>query len=69
MELESFSNKDNTIESSVHVNVLNNNVELHINKYYKTRDASNYTYNLMFFALHDIFIMINPETGIPTVEL
>ena len=63
VELESFSNKDDTIESGA--NVLNNNVELRIN--YKAADA-NFTYNLIFFALHDIFIVIDPETGITTVE-
>jgi len=63
VELESFSNKDDTIESGA--NVLNNNVELQIN--YKQADATN-TYNLLFFALHDIFIVIDPETGITTVE-
>jgi len=63
VELESFSNKDDTIESGA--NVLNNNVELRIN--YKATDATN-TYNLVFFALHDIFIVIDPETGITTVE-
>ena len=63
VELESFSNKDDTIESGA--NVLNNNVELRIN--YKQADATN-AYNLVFFALHDIFIVIDPETGITTVE-
>ena len=63
VELESFSNKDDTIESGA--NVLNNNVELRIN-YAST--AASYTYNLVFFALHDIFIVIDPETGITTVE-
>ena len=63
VELESFSNKGDTIESGA--NVLNNNVELRIN--YKQADATN-AYNLVFFALHDIFIVIDPETGITTVE-
>ena len=63
VELESFSNKDDTIESGA--NVLNNNVELRIN--YKQVDANN-AYNLLFFARHDIFIVIDPETGITTVE-
>ena len=64
VELESFSNKDDTIESGA--NVLNNNVELRIN-YAST--AASYTYNLVFFALHDIFIVIDPETGITTVKV
>ena len=63
VELESFSNKDDTIESGAIV--LNNNVKLCIN--YKQANATN-TYNLVFFALHDIFIGIDPETGITTVE-
>ena len=63
VELESFSNKDDTIESGA--NVLNNNVELRIN--YKQVDANNAS-NLLFFARHDIFIVIDPETGITTVE-
>ena len=62
VELESFSNKDDTIESGA--NVLNNNVELRI--HYRSTAASN-AYNLVFFALHDIFIVIDPETGITTV--
>ena len=56
VELESFSNKDDTIESGA--NVLNNNVELRIN--YKS-DAATNVYNLVFFALHDIFIVIDPR--------
>ena len=63
VELESFSNKDDTIESGA--NVLNNTVELRIN--YKNTDAVN-SYNLVFFALHNIFIVIDPKTGITTVE-
>ena len=51
VELESFSNKDDTIESGA--NVLNNNVELRIN--YKQADATN-TYNLVFFALYVILL-------------
>ena len=64
VELESFSNKDNTIKSGA--NVLNNKVELRIN--YATGITANFTYNLVFFALQDIFIVIDPETGITTVE-
>ena len=68
IELESFSNKDDTIESGA--NVLNNNVELRINfdsadTLYTTGTQS---YNCMFFALHDIFLVIHPETVITTVE-
>ena len=63
VELESFSNKDNTIESGA--NVLNNNVELCIN--YTTMNATN-TYNPVFFALHDIVIAIDLEIGITAVE-
>ena len=59
-----FSNKDNTIESRV--NALDNNVELRIN--YTSTIAAN-TYNLIFFSLRDIFIVIDPETGITTVKL
>ena len=44
LELESYSNKDNTIESGAEV--LNNNMELCINYYTATN-----TYNVVFFAL------------------
>jgi len=64
VELESFRSKDDTIKSSA--NVLNNNVELRIN--YASAITANFTYNLVFFALYDIFIVIDPETGITTVE-
>ena len=57
VELESLNSKDGTIDSGAIV--LNNNVELRI---------ANYTYNLMFFALHGVFIVIDSETGIATVE-
>ena len=50
VELESFINKDDTIESGA--NVLNNNIRLHF--YYKNVDATN-SYNLVFFAPHMIF--------------
>ena len=55
VELESVLNKDSTFESEA--NVLNHNVELRIN--YKNTNS----YSVFFFALHDIFIVINPETG------
>ena len=62
VELESFSLKDNVIESGS--NVLNNNVELRLTY----SGAAQLTYNLMFFALYDCFLVIDPETGIITIE-
>ena len=64
VELESFSLKDDVIESGA--NVLNNNVELRLT--YSQASAQNVPYNLMFFALYDCFLVIDPETGITTVE-
>ena len=64
--MESFSNKDNTIESGC--NVFNNNVQLHINYSTNMNMAASFNYNLLLFALHDIFLVIDPETGITTVE-
>ena len=64
VESESFSNKDDTIESGA--NVLNNKMELRIN--YASAITATNTYNLVFFAHHDIFIVIDLETGITTVE-
>ena len=60
VELESVLNKDSTFESEA--NVLNHNVELRIN------DKNTNSYSVFFFALHDIFIVINPETGMTTVD-
>ena len=62
VELESFSLKDDVIESGS--NVLNNNVELRLTY----SQAAAMTYNLMFFALYDCFLVIDPETGITTIE-
>ena len=62
VELESFSLKDNVIESGS--NVLNNNVELRLTE----SGAAQLTYNWMFFALYDCFLVIDPETGITTIE-
>ena len=64
VELESFSLKDDVIESGA--NVLNNNVELCLT--YSQASAQNVPYNLMFFALYDCLLVIDPETGITTVE-
>ena len=61
--MELITNKDNSIESEA--NALNNNTELCIK--YKKVDAV-YACNLVFFALHDIFIMNDPETGIITTK-
>ena len=63
VQTESFCNNDNTIDSGG--NVLNNNVKLLIN--YEQVDA-NYAYNLAVFALHDIIIVIDLETGSTTAE-
>jgi len=62
IELESFSLKDDVIESGS--NVLNNNVELRLTY----SSAAALSYNLMFFALYDCFLVIDPETGITTIE-
>jgi len=62
IELESFSLKDDVIESGS--NVLNNNVELRLTY----SQAALLSYNLMFFALYDCFLVIDPETGITTIE-
>ena len=62
VELESFSLKDDVIESGS--NVLNNNVELRLTY----SQAANASYNLLFFALYDCFLVIDPETGITTIE-
>ena len=62
VELESFSLKDDVIESGS--NVLNNNVELRLTY----SGAAALSYNLMFFALYDCFLVIDPETGITTIE-
>ena len=62
VELESFSLKDDVIKSGS--NVLNNNVELRLTY----SQAAAMTYNLMFFALYDCFLVIDPETGITTIE-
>ena len=62
IELESFSLKDDVIESGS--NVLNNNVELRLTY----SQAAALSYNLMFFALYDCFLVIDPETGITTIE-
>ena len=62
VELKSFSLKDDVIESGS--NLLNNNVELRLTY----SQAANTSYNLMFFALYDCFLVIDPETGNSTIE-
>ena len=64
VELESMSNKSNVIESGA--NVLNNNIELRCN--FTQGTTSTTGMNVVFFALHDVFIVIDPDTGISSLE-
>jgi hypothetical protein len=61
VELESMSNKNNVIESGA--NTLNTNVEIRMNM-----AAATNAQNIVFFALHDVFIVIDPDTGITSLE-
>lgn len=65
VELESMSNKNNVIESGA--NVLNTNVEVRMNFSADATPAGS-TYNIVFFALHDVFTVIDPDTGITSLE-
>ena len=62
VELEYFALKDKVIKSGS--NVLNNNVELRVTY----SQAALVPFNLMFFALYDCFLVIDPEMGITTME-
>jgi hypothetical protein len=62
VELESFSNRGNTIESGA--NVLNNTVQLRL----KFSNTTTGPMTLTVYCLYDIFLVIDPETGITTVE-
>ena len=65
LELESFSGKSGTIESGL--NVLNANVSFRMNFEHATT-TNNETYYCTFYCLFDIFLVIDPETGITTLE-
>jgi hypothetical protein len=62
VELESFNGKNNAIECGA--NVLNNNIELR----FTFSTTSDNTYNLVVFGYHDVFIVIDPSTGITSLE-
>lgn len=66
VELESFSNKSDVIESGI--NVLNNNIEVRLNMSSVAADGEDNTMVMTFYALHDVFLVIDPETGITTLE-
>lgn len=62
VELESFNQKNNAIECGA--NVLNNNIELRMN--FSATSANNY--NLIVYGYHDVFVVIDPNTGITSLE-
>ena len=62
LELESFSGKSGTIESGI--NVLNSNISFRMN--FST--TANEQFYCTFYCLYGIFLVIDPETGISTVE-
>lgn len=62
LELESFNGKSNVIESGM--NVLNSTIQMRMNFSTATSNA----HTCMFFCLYDVFLVIDPETGITTLE-
>ena len=62
VDLESFGQKSDMIECGA--NVLNNNIELRLN----FSANSNYAMNLIVYGFHDVFIVIDPNTGITSLE-
>ena len=62
IELESFSGKSNTIESGL--NVLNSVLQMRGT----FSDTADDAYTLRFYCMFDIFIVIDPETGVTTIE-
>jgi len=60
-ELESFSNKDNVIESGY--NTMNSQVQLRT-----TYASTSFNCNLRVYCLYDVFMTINPATGMIRTE-
>jgi hypothetical protein len=68
VELESFSGKNDTIECGA--NVLNNNIELRFtfNSIINSAIGIYSAYNCYVYGYHDVFIVMDPLTGVTTLE-